>query len=93
MRNLYYTNCPEQEFCQLCALSRVESQSRIQEDVLRRVIILFIGLLLAPGVIAQNSEAISGEWLITRDAYGNPLYRKRQAKLMVEHGRQFRQAD
>jgi hypothetical protein len=42
----------------------------------RRVIILFIGLLLAPGVIAQNSKAISGEWLITRDAYGNPLYQR-----------------
>jgi len=42
----------------------------------RRVIILFIGLLLAPGVIAQDLEAISGEWLITCDAYGNPPYQR-----------------
>jgi hypothetical protein len=38
-----------------------------------RVIVLFIGIVLAPGVIAQNPEGVSGEWLITRDAYGNPL--------------------
>jgi hypothetical protein len=62
--------------CTLCALSCVESQSRIREDVMRRVIMVFIRLVLASRVIAQNSEAISGEWLITRDAYGNPLYQR-----------------
>jgi amidase len=43
---------------------------------MRSVIVLFIGLVLSPGAIAQNSGAISGEWLITRDLYGNPLYQR-----------------
>ncbi len=38
--------------------------------------VLFIGLLLAPTMVPQNPEAVSGEWLITRDAYGNPLYQR-----------------
>jgi amidase len=42
----------------------------------RKVIVLFIGLVLAPGVIAQNPGGVSGEWLITRDVYGNPLYQR-----------------
>ena len=43
---------------------------------MHRVIVLFIGIVLAPGVIAQNPEGVSGEWLITRDVYGNPLYQR-----------------
>jgi hypothetical protein len=41
-----------------------------------RIILLFIWIVLASGVIAQNPEGVSGEWLITRDAYGNPLYQR-----------------
>lgn len=41
-----------------------------------KIIVLFIGLALAPVVVAQNSGDISGEWLITRDLYGNPLYQR-----------------
>jgi len=52
---------------------------------MRAVVVLFIGLALAPGVIAQNSAAIRGEWLITRDAYGNPLYQR--MTLTVQNGK------
>jgi len=47
-----------------------------QEEIVSKVIVLFIALLLATGVIAQNPGALSGEWLITRDVYGNPLYQR-----------------
>lgn len=43
---------------------------------MRSVIVLFIGLVLAPRVIAQKPESISGEWLVTRDVYGSPLYQR-----------------
>jgi len=43
---------------------------------MRSVIVLFIGLVLASTVVAQKPESISGEWLITRDLYGNPLYQR-----------------
>jgi amidase len=50
----------------------------------RKIIALFIGLALVPGVTAQ-SGSISGEWLITRDAYGNPLYQR--MTLTVQDGK------
>jgi amidase len=43
---------------------------------MRGVFVLFIGLALSPGAMSQNSGAISGDWLITRDVYGNPLYQR-----------------
>lgn len=52
---------------------------------MRRIIALLIGVALARGVIAQNSGAINGEWLITRDAYGNPLYQR--MTLTVQDGK------
>jgi acetamidase/formamidase len=51
----------------------------------RQIIALFIGLALAPGVIAQSAGSISGEWLITRDAYGSPLYQR--MTLTVQEGK------
>jgi len=51
----------------------------------RKIIALFIGLALAPGVTAQSAGSISGEWLITRDAYGNPLYQR--MTLTVQDGK------
>jgi amidase len=50
-----------------------------------KIIVLFIGLALPPGVIAQNSGTMSGEWLITRDVYGNPLYQR--MTLTVQNGK------
>ena len=50
-----------------------------------KIIALFVGLALVPGVTAQNPEAINGEWLITRDAYGNPLYQR--MTLTVQEGK------
>ena len=40
------------------------------------VIVLLIELVLAAGTVAQDSGTLSGEWLITRDAYGTPLYQR-----------------
>jgi hypothetical protein len=34
---------------------------------MRVLVVLVIGLALTPGAVAQNSGAINGEWLITRD--------------------------
>jgi amidase len=51
----------------------------------RKIIALFFGLALAPGVTAQSAGSISGEWLITRDAYGNPLYQR--MTLTVQDGK------
>jgi len=42
----------------------------------RKAIVLFIGIVLLPGVMAQNPAAVNGEWLVTRDFYGNPLYQR-----------------
>ena len=50
-----------------------------------KIIVFFIGLAMVPGTIAQNSGAINGEWLITRNAYGNPLYQR--MKLTVQDGK------
>ena len=50
-----------------------------------KIIVLFIELALAPGMIAENSGAINGEWLITRNAYGNPLYQR--MTLTVQDGK------
>ncbi len=50
-----------------------------------KIIAFLLGLALAPGVIAQDSEAINGEWLITRDVYGNPLYQR--MTLTVQDGK------
>ena len=52
---------------------------------MRKIIALFIGLALVPGVTAQSAGSISGEWLITRDAYGNPLYQR--MTLTVQDGK------
>ena len=38
-----------------------------------------------PAALAQNAENISGEWLVTRDAYGNPLYHR--MTLQLENGK------
>jgi len=56
-----------------------------QEELVCKTVVLFIGLALAPGLIAQNPGAMSGEWLITRDAYGNPLYQRMM--LTVQDGK------
>jgi amidase len=56
-----------------------------------RHIAVFLVVGLAPAVIAQNPGAaenpgnVSGEWLVTRDVYGNPLYQRMTLKL--ESGR------
>lgn len=52
---------------------------------MRSVIVLIIGLVLAPGVIAQKPESINGQWLITRDLYGNSLYQR--MTLTVQDGK------
>lgn len=52
---------------------------------MRKIIALLIGLALTPGVIAQGAGSISGEWLITRDAYGSPLYQR--MTLTVQDGK------
>ena len=35
-----------------------------------------MGLWLLPAAFTQNADTVNGEWLITRDAYGYPLYHK-----------------
>jgi acetamidase/formamidase len=57
----------------------------------RNAIVLFISVLVSAGVFAQStqptksSESISGEWLVTRDLYGNSLYQRMTLK--VENGK------
>jgi acetamidase/formamidase len=51
----------------------------------RGFVVLFIELVLPLGLIAQNSGAMSGEWLITRDAYGHALYQR--MKLTFQNGK------
>lgn len=43
---------------------------------MRTLIMLFLGFVLVPGVVAQNPAAVSGEWLVTQDLYGDPLYQR-----------------
>ena len=52
---------------------------------MRRLIVLFIGVVLAPGVVAQNPVSISGEWLVTQNLYGNPLYQR--LRLTMQNGK------
>ena len=52
---------------------------------MRRLIVLFIGVVLAPGVVAQNPVSISGEWLVTQNLYGNPLYQR--LRLTLQNGK------
>ena len=52
-----------------------------------KLITVVIILVLAPAMIAQNPgpsqnrNDISGEWLVTRDVYGNPAYQRMTLKL------------
>jgi len=53
----------------------------------RKLVAVLIILVLAPALIAQNSaapqntEKINGEWLVTRNIYGNPAYQRMTLKL------------
>jgi amidase len=50
----------------------------------RKVIVVFAFFVLASAVMAQNPGAVqnpSGERLVTRDVYGNPLYQRMTLKL------------
>jgi len=42
----------------------------------RPILALVMGLWLLPAAFTQNADTVNGEWLITRDAYGYPLYHK-----------------
>jgi acetamidase/formamidase len=44
-----------------------------------------MGLWLLPAAFTQNSDTVNGEWLVTRDAYGYPLYHK--MTLNLENGK------
>lgn len=43
---------------------------------MRRAMVLFIGLVLAARLAAQNPTTLNGEWLVTQTVYGNPLYQR-----------------
>lgn len=43
---------------------------------MRPILSLVMGLWLLPAAFTQNADTVNGEWLVTRDAYGYPLYHK-----------------
>lgn len=54
---------------------------------MRKLMAVFVVLVLAQAATAQNSgvpqnaEKMSGEWLVTRDVYGNPAYQRMTLEL------------
>lgn len=52
---------------------------------MRRKLALVVWIWLLPAALAQNAETVNGEWLVTRDAYGNPLYHR--MTLQLENGK------
>jgi amidase len=50
-----------------------------------RKLALMMWIWLLPAALAQNAETVNGEWLVTRDAYGNPLYHR--MTLQLENGK------
>ena len=52
---------------------------------MRPILALVVGLWMWSTVLAQNADSVNGEWLVTRDAYGNPLYHK--MTLHLENGK------
>ena len=52
---------------------------------MRPILACVLGLWLLPVALAQNQDSVSGEWLVTRDAYGNPLYHR--MTLRLENGK------
>ena len=64
--------------------------SRCRRDSLERgnvrLILAFVmGLWVLNVALAQNQDTVTGDWLVTRDAYGNPLYHK--MTLHLENGK------
>ena len=52
---------------------------------MRPILALVMGLWLLPVAFTQNADTVNGEWLVTRDAYGYPLYHK--MTLHLENGK------
>lgn len=52
---------------------------------MRLILVMMIGLGLLSAARAQNADTVSGEWLVRRDAYGNPLYHR--MTLHLENGK------
>ena len=52
---------------------------------MRNMLALFAVVILVSAGFSQTVDTINGEWLVTRDAYGNPLYHK--MTLHLENGR------
>src|SRR5215469_12907220 len=56
-----------------------------QEDSMRNLLALFAVIIFVSAGFGQTADTINGEWLVTRDAYGNPLYHK--MTLHLENGK------
>lgn len=52
---------------------------------MRKLLAPFAALILASAAFGQSTDTINGEWLVTRDAYGHPLYHK--MTLHLENGK------
>ena len=52
---------------------------------MRNMLALFAVVILVSAGFSQTADTINGEWLVTRDAYGNPLYHK--MTLHLENGK------
>jgi hypothetical protein len=51
----------------------------------RLILVFVMGLWVLTVALAQNQDTVNGDWLLTRDAYGNPLYHK--MTLHLENGK------